>query len=444
LTLEVRLERPLPNSLSSGRASVVLLAGTCGADTRALEALVDQDAHPLIVCGGRFWGTVPIPARTGTVQFRLRAAAGEVAGLGSVELVETPAAAVGVSAPGLLAVAMATFEPDMDLFRAQVRSLRKQTDENWICVVSDDHSSPERFAEIEAELAGDRRFMVSRCEQRLGFYRNFERALSLVPPVAELIALCDQDDRWAPDKLATLRGALRPDAVLAYSDLRLVQADGRLLRDTLWHGRTNNHTDLISMLVANTITGAATLFRRELTEVLLPFPDIPGFQFHDHWLAVAALATGRVAYVDRPLYDYVQHPGAVFGHVTHGEQHADRARLSERWRAAYFYGYLPRKQQAEVLLARASDRLTPRKRAQLERFVAAERSLTGPLWLAMRALRVLAGHTETLASELELVKGLLWLRWAQSWPGRVDAGFPPLDAFTQRRLRRWRAAIGAR
>ena len=51
---------------------------------------------------------------------------------------------------------------------------------------------------------------------------------------------------------------------------------------------------LASMLIANTITGAAALFRRELLDVALPFPDTPGFQFHDHWLGVAALAAGDV------------------------------------------------------------------------------------------------------------------------------------------------------
>ncbi|HLJ04450.1 MAG TPA: glycosyltransferase [Solirubrobacteraceae bacterium] len=445
MTARVTLERPLPSAVRSGRASVVLCAGTCSSDVEALEMLVDGEPHPLIVCGTRFWGTVPIAARTApaTVSVTSRARAGGAqaeADLATIDVVQAPATASGVCAPGLLAVCMATFEPDMALFRAQVDSLRRQTDGNWVCVISDDQSSPERFAEIEAEVAGDRRFLLSRSELRLGFYRNFERALTMAPAVAELIALCDQDDRWAPDKLATLRAALGSRSVLAYSDLRLVEADGRVLRETLWRGRANNHTDLISMLVANTITGAAGLFRRELLDVLLPFPDTPGFQFHDHWLAVAALAVGEIAYVERPLYDYVQHPGAVFGHVTHGER-PTRARAIERWRAAYFYGYLPRKQQAEVVLARAGEALDGAKRRRLERFVAAERSLTGQVWLALRALRVLIGRTETLASELELVKGLMWLRAARRWPGRLDVRFPPLEAFTQKRLRRWRAGI---
>src|SRR6185437_11332342 len=199
---------------------------------------------------------------------------------------------------------------------------------------------------ITALIAGDDRFHLYASPRRLGFYRNFERALGMAPAQAGLVALCDQDDRWHPDKLATLRAALG-DAVLVYSDQRLVDADGRVLRSTLWRGRSNNFSSLTSMLVANTITGASMLMRRELLNLALPFPDTPGFQFHDAWLAVIALACGDIGYVDRPLYDYVQHPGAVFGDVTHG---GARPRATS-WRAAYFHGYLGRRAQAQVALS---------------------------------------------------------------------------------------------
>ncbi len=46
----------------------------------------------------------------------------------------------------------------------------------------------------------------------------------------------------------------------------------------------------------------------------LPFPPLLAKAFHDHWLAVVALARGEIAYLDEPLYDYVQHGDAVIGH----------------------------------------------------------------------------------------------------------------------------------
>ena len=70
-----------------------------------------------------------------------------------------------------------------------------------------------------------------------------------------------------------------------------------------------------SLLMANSITGAASLFRRRLLDYALPFPPRQFSHFHDHWIGLTARVLGEVAFVDRPLYDYVQHGGAVLGHA---------------------------------------------------------------------------------------------------------------------------------
>lgn len=463
--LVAQLECALPSSLPAGRSNVLFLRGFCFHPRRALvglEILADGIAHaanafamrrpdvaPRGAAGHRsgFWATVPVAARAGSAAIEIELAArlngGGRAGasLGRIDVSEEAArSGDGPNRGGTIAVCMATFDPDPELFAIQVESLRRQTDTSWICLVSDDCSDPEHFVVVEETIAGDARFRVSRAESHHGFYRNFERALSMVGPEAPLVALCDQDDRWHPDKLTTLRAALG-DAVLAYSDQRLVDDSGCLLRDSLWEGRANNHTSLASMMVANTVTGAAALFRRELLETALPFPDTPGSQFHDQWLGFAALAVGDIAYVDRPLYDYTQHSGAVFAEVTDGpggSQPHPYPRLT-RWRAAYFHGYLPRRMQAELLLARSAGSLAEGKRRTLERFVACESSPPALAWLAARSLRVLAGRSETLGSELGLVRGILWRWLAGGAPGALDAAVPPFSAFEQPRMRRWRA-----
>jgi Glycosyl transferase family 2 len=468
--LVVRSEFPLPSTLPSGRGEAVFCLGIC---FHRHEAIADL---ALLVDGARrrpaawgmprpdvpealrsgFWGTVVLaPRPPGSVEIavaaRLASGAELRAPLARIEIVEPapPPVAGRSAAAGQIAVCMGTFEPEPALFRAQVDSLRAQTDTDWLCVISDDASAPERFAEIAGVVEDDPRFLLSRSDERLGFYRNFERALRLAPAEVALLALCDQDDRWFPDKLEVLRRALGP-AQLVYSDQRLVDGGGRVLRESLWEGRRNNHTDLASLLVANTITGAATLFRREVADLAVPFPETPGMQFHDHWLALVALASGDVAYVDRALYDYVQHRGAVFGEVTSGSgspRAASWRTLARGGRGAYFLGYLARQVAATVLLLRCRDRLTPRKRRALERYIAAERSPAACAWLSLRALRVLLGRTETLGSETELVRGIVW-RWLVALatvgarrPGRIarDASFPAPSSFEQKRLRRWRA-----
>ena len=456
--LVVRLDTRLPRSLPATRGGALFLYGSCaygGGRLRRLDVLVDGHVHQAgawnmkrsdLGTATGFWAVVPISPRPrgGCVDLALAArlsSGREVrTPLGRVELtnVATPIARGGPDP--LIAVCLATFEPDIDLFRAQIESLRAQTDRNWVCVVSDDCSDPESFEGLLGVLEDDDRFRVSRSSERLGFYRNFERAISLAPPEAELIALCDQDDRWYPDKLASLRHGLG-HAQLVYGDLRLVDAEGRVLRDTLWERRRNNHTDLASLLVANTITGAATLFRREVAERALPFPDPPGWQFHDHWVGLVALAAGDVAYLDRPLYDYVQHRGAILGHVSprrRREPGARRPGVLTRWRAAYFYGYLGRVLYAHALIARCPQMAT-RKRRLLGRFITAERSPLAFAWLALRPLRGFAGANETLGSELQLALGVVWRRLAGL--AHLDGTLPPLASFEQRRLRRWRARV---
>lgn len=454
-----RLDSQLPRSVPAGSAHALYCVGTAPASEGKLELVLDGAACapeavamprfdlPERRCG--FWGVIPFraPDAPGVVRLRARDASGEYE-LGTIEVV-APAPRPSAR-DGLIAICMATYDPDPELLRAQLDSLRAQTDTRWLCVISDDRSSSERYAGLETLVAGDERFVLSRSERKLGFYRNFERALRLAPADAELIALCDQDDVWHADKLATLRRALG-GAALVYSDQRLTRPDGTVLRETLWRGRANNWTNLASMLIANTVTGAAVLMRREVAELALPFPETGSIQFHDHWIALVALACGDLAYVPRPLYDYVQHGGAVLGKVA-AEDRAGRALRLPRmraWRAAYFCGYQPGRVRALTLLLRCGHRLTPAKRRALKRYLTAESSAASLCWLALRPLRALAGRSETLAGEWELLPGLVWralagvlaaLPW---WPERwlLDTRFPDPPVFEQKRLRRWRSRV---
>ena len=432
----------------------------------------DSPRDPELRCyRSGFWGAIPIgphqwPGEVKlSVEARLADGTTARAPLATIAIVGRAPAPARASRPGstekpLIAICMATFNPEIELFRAQVESIRAQTDRSWICLISDDRSEPDRFEAIAETVAGDERFVLSRSDDHLSFYRNFERALAMTPPEAELVALCDHDDRWYPDKLAALRGAIG-SAELAYGDLRLVDTDGRMRGETFWEGRRNNNTNLASLLLSNTIPGAACLFRRRVIDRALPFPDGPGWDFHDHWLALVAMALGDLAYVDRPLYDYVQHRGAVTGRVAsdqarspRAESGSLRARLRQRrglrgsWRASYFGAYRQRELHAQVLLARCGSALTARKRRALRLMVGADRSPLAFAWLVARPARALLGRNETLGIERVLARGILWrhlivLRtWRRERPGQSedDASMPPVDPRSLgSRARRWLA-----
>ncbi len=216
-----------------------------------------------------------------------------------------------------IVICMATFNPDPGLIERQLRSIADQSVRSWRCIIADDNSQPAAQERIRRLAGTDDRFLVApRHGGRLGVYGNFERLLSLVPDWAQAVALSDQDDNWYPGKLAALWERLRVgDTTLAYSDMRIVSEAGIALAPTYWTTRRNNHTDLASMLVANTVTGAASLFSPELIANLLPFPPKIDGAMHDWWIGTTALALGSVAYIDEPLYDYVQHRGNVLGHL---------------------------------------------------------------------------------------------------------------------------------
>jgi glycosyltransferase involved in cell wall biosynthesis len=329
----------------------------------------------------------------------------------------------------LIAICMTTYNPRLDLFQRQVRSLREQSHRNWVCLVSDDDSRPDVYARIRQELEGDERFVLTQSPERLGYYRNFERVLGLVPEEAELVALCDQDDDWHADKLETLRDAIAPGVSLAYSDMNLVDPDGSLISSTYWTERRTNHSDMTSLLVANTVTAAASMFPRRLLDRALPFPTPVGHAFHDHWLALVALATGEIKYLDRQLYDYVQHSANAFGsrgaswkkRVDGGSGEAEqslpvRARLSGRllrWRLDYFFNACPARLHAEILMMRCGDTLTGSRRRAVKRMLKADRSLSLATRLALRSVAARRRRSPTMGQERLIARGILWRRFVQ-------------------------------
>ena len=129
---------------------------------------------------------------------------------------------------------MATYNPPPGPAQRQIESIRAQTHGNWVCVISDDCSAPERFAAI----------------QRDGRRRPALRALALAAPtrlLPQLRARAGAGRRrrrvrraGRPGRLAGTRTSSRccwseiGDAQLVYSDARVVVARRRAdLRDVV-------------------------------------------------------------------------------------------------------------------------------------------------------------------------------------------------------------------
>jgi hypothetical protein len=103
-------------------------------------------------------------------------------------------------------------------------------------------------------------------------------------------------------------------------------------------------------------------------------------------------------------------------------------------RVVYFYNWSQQRLFAEVLRMRCWERMTPRKRRALRRFLAADTSVRGLAWLLARRLRRLWGRNETMDIERFYAKALLRQRavslatLGRRRPGRWlrrDASIPP-------------------
>ena len=190
------------------------------------------------------------------------------------------------------------------------------------------------------------------------------------------------------------------------------------------------------------MTGAASLFRRDLLDDALPFPPRLARAFHDHWIAVVAMARGDLAYVDEPLYDYVQHDEAVIGHSQANRRpRSVRTHLMDRLRnptggsrVVYYYDWHQQLLFAEVLRLRCGQRMAPAKRRTLQRLLSADDRLAGLAWLLGRRTRRLWGHDETLDRELFYGYALARRRAVSAWtagrrrPNRFlprDVSIPP-------------------
>ncbi|MBN9021114.1 MAG: hypothetical protein J0H08_03280, partial [Rhizobiales bacterium] len=105
--------------------------------------------------------------------------------------VETPAVRINSGPPARVAIAMATYEPNPALFKAQLDSIRRQTMPHWQLVISDESETARARRAIAAIVGDDARIRVI-AGSRLGFLGNFERALSHLDRRSPYFTLSDQ------------------------------------------------------------------------------------------------------------------------------------------------------------------------------------------------------------------------------------------------------------
>ncbi|MGH7508229.1 MAG: glycosyltransferase family 2 protein [Gemmatimonadales bacterium] len=212
----------------------------------------------------------------------------------------------------------------------QIESIRRQSFTNWNLLVRDDGSSDETVWVVESMAAADRRVALLKDRRgNLGPTGSFGVLLEhVLESGAGYVALADQDDIWELNKLARQVDLLEREErevgettpLLVHSDLAVVREDLSLVHPSFFafQGlRRPADWPLGRLLIQNVVTGCTTLFNRALLRVAVPVPPVI---MHDWWLALCAVASGRVVYLPEPTVRY--------------RQHGQNAQGSRGWRSA--------------------------------------------------------------------------------------------------------------
>ena len=203
--------------------------------------------------------------------------------------------------------------------RRQLDSLAAQTLAPAELVISDDRSEDDTIPIIEG-FAKSAPFPVGiyRNNTRLGYRKNFLRASSLCR--SELIAFCDQDDYWYPNKIETMAKLFNnSDVLLAYHNADIVTETGERIGSL--SDRAADHPVLPPMSSGPWLytLGFTQIFRNSLLQFSDLWPMSVDQNFddqplaHDQWFFFLASVFGRIAYSDQALVAYVQHERNVHG-----------------------------------------------------------------------------------------------------------------------------------
>lgn len=217
-----------------------------------------------------------------------------------------------------ISVAMCTYNGGRYL-QEQLESIALQSRLPMELVICDDQSTDDTIS-ILKRFQAEAPFTVKviRNSQRLGSTKNFDQAIELTR--GELVALCDQDDRWEPVKLERLSEALRENPFLGgvFSDANLIDGDGRKTGQRLFakhkftpaKQQTFISCPTATLLKHDVVTGATLMFRASIRRYCSP---IPVSWVHDGWLAWMIALHSRLGLIAEPLIDYRIHAGQQLG-----------------------------------------------------------------------------------------------------------------------------------
>lgn len=201
----------------------------------------------------------------------------------------------------------------------QLHSILDQTCLPHEIVISDDGSRDDTISIVEAIAArAPIPIRILRQPVQLGILENFYAAFQGCS--GDLIAYCDQDDVWRPDKLALQLEMIRKGAVLVMHPSLIVDEDLNRIGDP---APANAKHGLLDAPVDTTTTrgyGHQMLFTRTVLNMMVALRSVA--ETHgttsiasnfDRFIPFCASTEGRIAILDQPLTFFRRHTAATSG-----------------------------------------------------------------------------------------------------------------------------------
>jgi glycosyltransferase involved in cell wall biosynthesis len=187
-----------------------------------------------------------------------------------------------------ISVCMATYNGSKYL-TDQLNSILKQLIDGDELIIVDDYSTDSTLNILRGFKDSRIKLIVNKAN--IGVNKSFEKAIA--SSKNEFIFMADQDDIWYENRVEKMLNILkRNDINLVSGNSRFIDSNGNEFYYPIIALKENESRKTLKNLFKiflgkGAYCGCAMAFRRELLNIILPFPDY--IESHDLWIAKASI-----------------------------------------------------------------------------------------------------------------------------------------------------------
>lgn len=219
-----------------------------------------------------------------------------------------------------LSIALCTFN-GAEFLESQLESLVGQDKLPLELVIQDDDSTDSTWQILEIfAIQAPFPTRIQRNTYRVGFRQNFSRAIARCQ--GDIIALCDQDDVWLPNKITKIMNMFKaPEIGLVFTNAEVVDQALHSLGYDAWQNvnfrkkemeLVYNRQETAVLLKHCIVTGATLAFRAKFKPLVVPIPQNWN---HDAWIALLIAAVSHIWPLSEKLILYRQHSSNAIGGI---------------------------------------------------------------------------------------------------------------------------------